>query len=128
MATWAFVGATFAGPMCGPMIGEYILSNSLLGWRTIVWVTFSAESIAWLSTLLSIPESSEIVILRWKAVRARLETSDQSFQSRQEIVTSRTTSSTWPDLLEPFRLLIFEPVVSLTLEECNKTAQEYRKT
>lgn len=36
VATAAFAGATFIGPIAGPIVGEYITS-SYLGWRWTAW-------------------------------------------------------------------------------------------
>lgn len=44
VATMGYAGAVFAGPCLGPIVGEFTVKNSSLGWRWTLWFTMVSHS------------------------------------------------------------------------------------
>ena len=73
IATAAFSGATFIGPIAGPIVGEFI-TKSHLGWRWTAWITLIMATFIGILGLLTVPETFAPVLLKRKAEKLRHET------------------------------------------------------
>jgi DHA1 family multidrug resistance protein-like MFS transporter len=73
IATAAFSGATFIGPVAGLVAGEFI-TKSHLGWRWTAWITLIMAVFIGIIGLLTVPETFAPVLLKRKAEKLRHET------------------------------------------------------
>jgi DHA1 family multidrug resistance protein-like MFS transporter len=69
IATMGYTAAVFAGPVCGPIIGEYTVKNTNLSWRWTIWSTTIMASFFFVLALPTVPETRASMILRRKAAR-----------------------------------------------------------
>ena len=107
-----FAGATFIGPVAGPIVGGFI-TQSYLGWRWTAWITLIMASFFGPLAYFICPESYAPVVLQRKAAKIRFETknwairapADENQVNMKEIVNKY--------LLRPFVMMAFEPILLL---------------
>ena len=107
-----FAGATFLGPVVGPIAGGFIM-HSGLGWRWTACATLCLQSFFCVIAVFTLPETFAPVLLQRRAKRLRKETQnphlcaplDKKKPTMSEIVTKY--------LFRPARMMIGEPVLSL---------------
>lgn len=107
-----FSGATFIGPVAGPIAGGFI-TQSYLGWRWTAWITLIMGAFFGIVAVIFCPESYTPVLLQRRATKRRLATrnwaihapADEHPVNMQEIVQKY--------LLRPFIMLALEPILVL---------------
>ena len=113
-ATAGFAGATFLGPIAGPIVGAYI-THSHLGWRWTGWITMIFSAFIGIIGLFTVPETFAPVLLQRRArklkhmtknwaVHSALDESPVHFQALMEKYFSK-----------PFVMLFQEPIVSSSI-------------
>lgn len=112
IAMSVFAGATFVGPVIGPIVSGF-LTISFLGWRwteyiTMIWA-FAFSAIG----LFVIPETLEGTVLTQRAKERRAETKNWAFHATAEenVVSLRDMMTRY--LLRPFQMLALEPILLL---------------
>ena len=75
IATAAFSGTTFIGPVAGPVAREFITKSSL-GWRWTAWITLIIAIFIGIIGLFLVPKMFAPVLLKRKAERLRHETNN----------------------------------------------------
>ncbi|KAJ5081074.1 hypothetical protein N7456_013312 [Penicillium angulare] len=112
IAVSVFAGATFIGPVAGPIVGGFI-TMSHLGWRWTEYITaimaFFFSSIGY----LLIPETFEGTLLTKRAQRRRIATKDWSLHAKAEekVVSPKDIATRY--ILRPFVMLAQEPILIL---------------
>jgi DHA1 family multidrug resistance protein-like MFS transporter len=103
-----FATTGFVGPTLGPLIGGYIASSHL-GWRWCYWITAIWNGLAFVMTVVFMPETNTPALLKYKAVRYRKLTGDARWRAKIEDET--LAEATKRSLKRPFVMLAVEPVV-----------------
>ncbi|KAL3450317.1 MFS general substrate transporter [Aspergillus insuetus] len=83
LSWWVF--SAWAGPSIGPVIGGFAAEAEVKGWRWPMWEIVWMASLALVSLLLFMPETSTPNILLRRARRLRKLTGDTRLQSQSEI-------------------------------------------
>jgi multidrug resistance protein len=111
VATAGFAGATFIGPVAGPIVGEFIVA-SYLGWRWTAWITLIVSAFFGILGLLFIPETFAPVLLKRKAERLRHETKNWAIHAPidEHPVTIRFIFERY--FTKPWVMFVQEPIVS----------------
>ena len=107
-----FAGATFIGPVAGPIVGGFI-TQSYLGWRWTAWMTMIMASFFGLLAMVFCYESFAPVILQRRATKRRHATknwaihapADENVINIHEILTKY--------LYRPWKMLFLEPILLL---------------
>ena len=107
-----FAGATFIGPVAGPIVGGF-LTQSYLGWRWTFWITLIMSAFFGTLSWFICPESYAPVLLQRKAAKIKFETknwaihapADESQVNMKEIVEKY--------LFRPFIMMALEPILDL---------------
>lgn len=68
-----FSGATFIGPVAGPIVGSFV-TQSYLGWRWTAWITLFLSAFFGTLSFFICSESYAPVLLQRKAAKIRFET------------------------------------------------------
>ncbi|CAI7600327.1 unnamed protein product [Penicillium bialowiezense] len=107
-----FAGATFVGPVAGPIVGGFVVI-SFLGWRwteyiTAIWA-FAFSAIG----LFVIPETFEGTILSQRAKRLRVETGNWALHAEAEEKVVSLPDILTRYILRPFQMLALEPILLL---------------
>lgn len=112
VAVCSFAGATFVGPLAGPIAGSYITS-SYLGWRWTEWLTLIMlaffVSLAW----IVVPETSAPVLLSRRAKKIRLETQNPAVHAAHDGKQLYLKDIVVTYLLRPTKMLALEPILLL---------------
>ncbi|KAJ6014361.1 hypothetical protein N7540_008952 [Penicillium herquei] len=111
-AVSVFAGATFIGPVAGPILGGFI-TMSHLGWR---WTEYITAIMAFFFSAIGyiiIPETFEATLLTRCAQRQRAKTRNWSLHAKAEekVVNSKDIATRY--LLRPFLMLAQEPILIL---------------
>ena len=112
VAVSVFAGATFAGPVAGPIVGGFV-TNSHLGWRWTAWITLIMSSFFGLVSFIVIPETYASTLLQAKAKRLRRETNNQALYSKFDESNVSWGSLARKYMLRPFIMLSQEPILVL---------------
>ncbi|KAJ5706747.1 hypothetical protein N7488_006548 [Penicillium malachiteum] len=110
IAVSVFAGATFIGPVAGPIVGGFI-TMSHLGWRWTEYITaimaFFFSSIGY----FIIPETFEATLLTQRAQHRRAETGNWSIhaQAEEKVVNPKDIATRY--ILRPFVMLAQEPIL-----------------
>ena len=106
-----FAGATFVGPVAGPIVGEFITA-SYLGWRWTAWIVLIVSVFFGILGLLVIPETFAPILLKRKAQRLRQETKNWALHAPidEHPVTMRSLFETY--FTKPWIMFVQEPIVS----------------
>lgn len=67
IAACIYSGATFSGPVIGPIVGGFLV-NSYLGWRWTAWITLIQGFFFWVLGMVFVPETHAPTLLRRKLV------------------------------------------------------------
>ncbi|CAI6337640.1 unnamed protein product [Periconia digitata] len=112
VAITLFAGATFIGPIGGPIIGEFIV-HSDLGWRWTSYITAIMGFTLWFIAFLVVPETYAPVLLARRAARIRFATKNWAVRAPldEQQFDWRTVAQKY--LLRPFAMLVFEPILVL---------------
>lgn len=102
-----FSGATFIGPVAGPIAGGFI-TKSYLGWRWTAWITLIMAAFFGTLAVLICPESYAPVLLQRKAAKKRFETRNWAIHAPAD--------ERQVDMHEIFHKYLYRPVIMLALE------------
>ncbi|UKZ77547.1 hypothetical protein TrVFT333_005270 [Trichoderma virens FT-333] len=112
VAVCSFAGATFIGPLAGPIAGSFIVASSL-GWRWTVWLTLIMIGVFGSLAYVVVPESSAPVLLSWKAKRLRKETGNQNIHAAHYSKKVSFSAILTTYVLRPIKMLAMEPILLL---------------
>jgi DHA1 family multidrug resistance protein-like MFS transporter len=112
IAVSVFSGATFVGPIAGPIAGGFI-TMSYLTWRWTGYVTAILGFGFGTLGFLVIPETYAPVLLRRRAKRLRHETRNWALHAKSEEEQVDLKRIVHIYLLRPFAMLILEPILLL---------------
>jgi DHA1 family multidrug resistance protein-like MFS transporter len=84
VATMAYAAAVFAGPAVGPIVGEFTVKNTDLGWHWTAWFTMIMGAFFYVIALPTVKETFPAVILKAKAARLRQETGNWALHTKQD--------------------------------------------
>jgi DHA1 family multidrug resistance protein-like MFS transporter len=107
-----FSGATFVGPIAGPIVGGFI-TESYLGWRWTEYITAIMGFAFGTLGLFFIPETSAPIILQRRAKKLRFKTKNWAIHSKhdEKEIDMHAILNTY--LLRPFAMLFREPILLL---------------
>ena len=107
-----FSGATFIGPVAGPIAGGFI-TQSHLGWRWTAWLTLIMGAFFGTLAMIIVSESYAPVLLSRKAAKIRFATKNWAIHAPHD--ESRVNMGDIVDryLLRPFKMLLLEPILTL---------------
>ncbi|KAL5414368.1 hypothetical protein PMIN06_002347 [Paraphaeosphaeria minitans] len=112
VAMVTFAGATFIGPVAGPIVGGFIV-NSRLGWRWTEYMTailaFSFGTIGF----LTVPETFAPVLLSRRASKIRFATKNWAIHAKRDEQQVDVKNIAEKYLLRPFAMLMKEPILDL---------------
>jgi MFS transporter, DHA1 family, multidrug resistance protein len=115
IATAGFAGATFLGPIAGPIVGEFI-TKSYLGWRWTAWITMIVSAACGIIGLFTVPETFAPIILKRKAEKLRHETKNWALHATIDETPIHARSLLEKYFSKPWIMLFQEPIlVSMTL-------------
>ena len=112
VATAIFAGATFIGPVAGPIMGGFI-TQSHLGWRWTAWITLIMAAFFGTIGLLVLPETFAPVLHQRKARRLRHETKNWALHSKLDETPVSPKDIVVKYILRPFQMLVLEPILLL---------------
>jgi DHA1 family multidrug resistance protein-like MFS transporter len=112
IATAGFAGATFLGPIAGPIVGEFI-TRSDLGWRWTAWITLIMAAFFGTIGLFTFPETYAPVLLKRKAEKMRHETKNWAIHAQLDEQPIHVRSLFEKYFSKPWIMLAQEPIVSL---------------
>lgn len=112
VAITVFAGATFVGPVAGPVMGSFI-TESYLGWRWTAWITLIMGASSGLLGLIVIPETYHPRLLQLRAAKLRYETKNWAFHSRADENKKDVKTMVQTYLFRPIQMLIQEPILLL---------------
>ncbi|KAL1605144.1 hypothetical protein SLS60_004687 [Paraconiothyrium brasiliense] len=112
IAMVTFAGATFIGPVAGPIVGGFIV-NSHLGWRWTEYITAIMGFFFGAIGFLTVPETFAPVLLSRRATRIRFATKNWAVHAKRDEQQVDLKSITEKYLLRPFAMLLKEPILDL---------------
>ncbi|PGH23747.1 hypothetical protein AJ80_02176 [Polytolypa hystricis UAMH7299] len=112
VAVALFAGATFIGPIAGPIAGGFIV-NSHLGWRWTAWVTLIISASFGIVGVFTVPETYAPVILQRRAARLRRETRNWALHSTLDEHRPTMSDIVTKYLSRPLQMLVLEPILLL---------------
>ena len=107
-----FSGATFIGPVAGPIGGGFI-TMSYLGWRWTAWITLIIASFFGTAAFLICSESYAPVLLQRRAAKRRFETQNWAIHAPADEYPVDMKSIIEKYLYRPFKMLFMEPILTL---------------
>lgn len=112
VAICLFAGATFVGPVFGPIIGSFITA-SYLGWRWTQWITLIMAGSFGLMAFFLVPETYAPILLHKRAKKIRYETKNWAIHAEydEEQVTGKDIASKF--VARPIKMLFTEPILIL---------------
>ena len=108
-----FSGATFIGPVAGPIAGGFIVMNHNLGWRWTAWMTMILALAFWLIALVFCRESYAPVLLQRKASKIRFETQNWAIHAPADEQQIDIRSIALRYLLRPVAMMATEPILMI---------------
>ncbi len=112
LAICLFSGATFIGPVAGPIVGG-IITKSYLGWRWTAWITLIMAALFGVLGLIFCPESYAPVLLQRRAAKIRYETKNWAIHAKADERQIDLREIFEKYLLRPFIMLAQEPILIL---------------
>ncbi|KAJ5698846.1 MFS multidrug transporter [Penicillium macrosclerotiorum] len=112
IAVSIFAGATFIGPVAGPIVGGFI-TISHLGWRWTEYITAIMAFFFSTIGLILIPETFEGTLLTKRAWRRRFETKNWALHAKAEERKVDIKDIATRFLIRPFIMLGQEPILLL---------------
>ncbi|CZR67551.1 probable fluconazole resistance protein [Phialocephala subalpina] len=110
VAITVFAGATFVGPVAGPVMGSFI-TESYLGWRWTAWITLIMGAASGLIGVITIPETYHPRLLQLRAAKMRYETKNWAFHSRADENKKDLKTMVQTYLFRPIQMLVQEPIL-----------------
>ncbi|KAK4541515.1 hypothetical protein LTR36_007961 [Oleoguttula mirabilis] len=111
VATMGYAGAVFAGPTMGPIVGEFTVKNTSLGWRWTAWFTMIMTAFFFVIALPTVPETLAPIILKKKAARLRYETKNWALHSKLEEEPVKVGALFRKYGLKPMQMIVLEPIL-----------------
>ncbi|KAF2448197.1 bicyclomycin resistance protein [Karstenula rhodostoma CBS 690.94] len=112
VAMVTFAGATFIGPVAGPIVGGFIV-NSHLGWRWTEYITAIMAFFFGSIGFLVVPETYAPVLLSRRASKIRFATKNWAIHAKLDEQQVDLKSIAEKYLLRPFVMLLKEPILDL---------------
>ena len=107
-----FAGATFIGPVAGPIVGGFI-TQSYLGWRWTAWITLIMGAFFGTVALVFCSESYAPVLLQRKATKRRFETRNWAVHAPMDESPVQFSDIVERYMLRPWKMLAQEPILVL---------------
>lgn len=107
-----FAGATFIGPVAGPIVGGFI-TQSYLGWRWTAWITMIMGAFFGIVAMLFCGESYAPVLLQRKATKRRFETRNWAIHAPADENPVQFKDILERYLLRPWKMMVLEPILML---------------
>lgn len=107
-----FSGATFIGPVAGPIVGGFI-TQSYLGWRWTAWITLIMATFFGTIAMVVCSESYAPVLLQRKATKLRLETHNWALHAPADEQPVRPKDIVEKYLFRPWKMFFMEPILIL---------------
>ena len=107
-----FSGATFIGPVAGPIVGGFV-TQSYLGWRWTAWITLFLGAFFGTLSFFLCSESYAPVLLQRKAARIRFETKNWAIHAPIDESPVDMHAILHKYLYRPFIMLVQEPILVL---------------
>lgn len=107
-----FSGATFIGPVAGPIAGGFI-TQSYLGWRWTAWITLIMAAFFGIVSWLMCSESYAPVLLQRKAAKIRFESKNWAMHAPADEKKVDMKEIVHKYLLRPFLMMALEPILDL---------------
>lgn len=111
VATNAYAAAVFAGPVVGPIVGEFTVKNPNLGWRWTAWFTMIMAAFLLVIGFFVIPESFPAILMQRKASRLRQETRNWALHSKLDEDPVHTSFLLRKYGLKPMQMIAQEPIL-----------------
>ncbi|KAF4313514.1 Major facilitator superfamily [Botryosphaeria dothidea] len=112
VAVCIFAGATFIGPVAGPIVGGFI-TMSYLGWRWTEYITAIMAFFFGAVGFLIVPETYAPVLLQRRAKKIRYETRNWAIHSRHDESQVDLRYIMQKFIARPFAMLFLEPILLL---------------
>ena len=112
IAIAVFSGATFIGPVAGPIVGGFI-TMSYLGWRWTAWITAIMAFSFGIIGFIVVPETFGPLLLQQRAKKIRHQTKNWAIHSKMDESEVDLKEITEKYLLRPFTMLALEPILLL---------------
>lgn len=112
VAACIFAGATFVGPVAGPIVGGFI-TQSYLGWRWTAYITAIMGFFFGTLGFLIVPESHAPTILSARAKKIRYKTKNWAIHAKADESQVDFYNIVHVYLFRPFVMLIREPILLL---------------
>ncbi|GAB7337237.1 hypothetical protein MBLNU457_g2610t2 [Dothideomycetes sp. NU457] len=112
IAVALFAGATFIGPVAGPIVGGFIV-DSYLGWRWTEYITCIMAFFLGGIGFFIIPETFAPVLLQRRAKKIRFETRNWAIHAAADEQQIDFKHLATKYLLKPFQMLFLEPILIL---------------
>ncbi|KAF2763320.1 MFS general substrate transporter [Pseudovirgaria hyperparasitica] len=112
IAICIFAGATFIGPVAGPIVGGFV-TMSHLGWRWTEYITAIMGFFFGALGFVLVPETYAAVILQQRAKKRRFETRNWALHAKLDESPVNPKEIVQKYLLRPFAMLIMEPILFL---------------
>ncbi|KAF8861676.1 MFS general substrate transporter [Acephala macrosclerotiorum] len=111
IATAGFAGATFLGPIAGPIVGEFIVKNENMGWRWTAWITLIMSAFFGVIGLFTFPETYAPVLLKRKAEKMRHETKNWAIHAQLDEKPVHLRALFEKYFSKPWVMLAQEPIL-----------------
>ena len=112
LALGLFAGATFIGPVAGPIVGGFV-TKSYLGWRWTAWLTLILASFNGTLAFFICSESYAPVLLQRKAAKIRFQTKNWAIHAPADENQINVHEIVHKYLYRPFIMLAMEPILVL---------------
>ncbi|KAL1635103.1 hypothetical protein SLS56_001855 [Neofusicoccum ribis] len=112
IAVCIFAGATFIGPVAGPIVGGFI-TMSHLGWRWTEYITAIMGFFFGTIGFLVVPETFAPVLLQRRAKKIRYETRNWAIHSKHDENQVDMRYIVRKYILRPFAMIVLEPILLL---------------
>lgn len=107
-----FAGATFIGPVAGPIVGGFVV-QSHLGWRWTEYLTAIMGFFFGTIGFIFVPETYAPVLLSQRAKKIRFTTKNWAIRAKYDEQQVNMKNIAERYLLRPFAMLLQEPILDL---------------
>ena len=112
IAVCIFAGATFIGPVAGPIVGGFV-TQSYLGWRWTEYITAIMGFFFGTVGFILVPESYPPTLLQQRAKKIRFETRNWAIHAKADEIQIDLKSISNKYIIRPFVMLFLEPILTL---------------